>query len=164
LNENARISAYKAIGGAADLGKLFSISGQIPRKAQEAIWSTAMPKLAQMEPAQASQLLNDPRVVIPDSERGPIVESIGYQLNDVDKAKSDEWYGQLSEADKISAIKGIARNLAAKDLVSLSDKLGSMPHDKAWAAGVGVLIDNIKESDPEVAEEWRQALKGAGFK
>lgn len=164
LNDNSRILAYKAIGATADLENLFAISGKLTGKSQEAIWGTALPKLARSEPAQASQLLNDPRVVIPASERGSIVESIGYGFNDADPAKSDVWYASLSAADQIAAMTGIARNLARKDMIRLSEKLGSMPQDKAWAAGVGVLIESIKDADPEVAGEWRQTLKSAGFK
>ena len=164
LNENGQMAAYRAIGSTVGLEDLFAISGKLPEEGLEVVWKTAIPKLANTDPFQAAQLLNDPRVKVSEADRSGTVAAVGTALSRADLAKAEEWYLGLSDADKVPAMRGLARDLASKDVVGLSEKLRKMPRDQAWAAGVNVLIESIRRSDPEMASEWQRTLEESGIK
>lgn len=39
-----------------------------------------------------------------------------------------------------------------------------MPQDKKWEQGVRVFVENVQHTDTEMADQWKGALKNAGYK
>ena len=57
----------------------------------------------------------------------------------------------------------MAREMVKSDVPGLVNTLTDSPKDEAWAAGVRVLIDDLKSSDPESAKSWQDLLDNSGI-
>jgi hypothetical protein len=76
--------------------------------------------------------------------------------NDIDAAKS--WVERLPTEDQASGFKGLVASWTKSDPVAASDWLSKQPPGAARDAGARVIIDQIKNTDPEMAEQWRKSL------
>ena len=56
------------------------------------------------------------------------------------------------------AVKGVMKTWCANDIVTASEWLSKQALGPARDAGAKVLIEQIKDTDPEMAEQWRKSL------
>jgi hypothetical protein len=87
----------------------------------------------------------------------------GWAKQDVEAARS--WVENLPAKDLPKGVQGLMNPWMKSDPVAASEWLAKMPAGPARDAGAKVIISPVKNTDPEMAEQWRQSLtpqKGNG--
>lgn len=166
-SEGLKREAYKAIGsvvGTQGLDSLKVAAADIPESYRNAFMTAALPAIIHRDPLAAVTLLENGSVVPDVDERPGMLTRLGENLGDSDLAYALGWLERLSPGDQPHAMKGIALKMAMADVEGLASMLSRIPQDKTWEAGVSVLIESIKDSDPEMAKKWQDALPGNGKK
>ena len=64
----------------------------------------------------------------------------------------------LPDDHKVAAFRGVATEMAGSDTVGLSERLAEMPKGPVRDAGIGVLLGELRRSDPEMAAAWEKEL------
>jgi hypothetical protein len=75
-----------------------------------------------------------------------------------DLPAAQQWVEKLSEADATKGYQGLMTTWMKTDPVAASAWLSTQPLGSAREAGARVVIDQIKDTDPEMAEQWRKTL------
>ena len=166
-DDASRIEAYRAIGAATrseDFDSLFGLIGSLPEKHRNSFIVAAIPSLANDDPKKAAQLLEGGKLLLNELSRNRLVAEVAIKLANSDPSYATHWMDRLPQEQQPYAMEGVARQMANYDLQGLSDRLAQSPRDKKWAAGVKVLIESIRASDPEMSESWQNALNTSGFK
>lgn len=68
------------------------------------------------------------------------------------------WYEQLPQDQRVSAMKGIAHELARDDIVRLGDWLNTKERNEEWAIGASIIVQHLNYSDSQAAAVWKKAL------
>lgn len=122
-------------------------------------FDSAIPYLIEEDPNKIAKLLLGDEVPLSASKKREVLASLGSRFNASNPAFASDWLLSLPTGDQPFAMKGIAENMAKSDINELAKMLGPMAHDDTWKMGVEILIDNIKNSDPQMAQTWRSQLK-----
>jgi len=69
--------------------------------------------------------------------------------------------GKLPAADAPKGVQGLMTTWMKSDPVAASAWLSNQPTGPARDAGARVVIEQIKDTDPEMAEQWRKTLPPA---
>jgi hypothetical protein len=80
--------------------------------------------------------------------------------SDFDFAK--EWAFKQSAANQPSAVAGFIQGWVKSDAQGASKWLAELPDGPTRVAGIEVLVEEIHETDPQAAAEWRKLLPQAG--
>ena len=75
-----------------------------------------------------------------------------------DLSAAQQWVENLPETDAAKGYQGLMTTWMKTDPVAASGWLSSQPLGPAREAGARVLISQIKDTDPEMAEQWRKTL------
>jgi hypothetical protein len=160
-DEASKIQAYRAIGSsvtAFNYEVTLAAAGELSDSQRKAFMATAIPSISFTDPIKAVAMLARNEIPTDDKRRGEILTKVAVNLANSDLAGADQWMKSLPESQQPFVMKGIAKELAKKDVKALSERLARMRMDASWAAGVKVLIANIKSSDPAMAKTWQDAL------
>lgn len=96
---------------------------------------------------------------LPPQERENGCKVVAYRLASNNISDAQEWMSKLPIEEQPHAMTGIATQMAQRDVQELGRYLNTIEKDKAWAAGVQVLISTIEPGDANMANTWKQALK-----
>ena len=91
--------------------------------------------------------------------RSKVIQAVSEQYAAKDSAAAFQWIATLGKDLQAQAMQAFATQRARTDIVSLAEQLGDMPKDANWRVAVTVLISKLRNSDPERADQWEQALK-----
>jgi hypothetical protein len=75
-----------------------------------------------------------------------------------DLQAAKQWVEKLPDSDAPKGVQGLMTNWMKSDPVAASGWLSTQPAGPARDAGAKVLIIQIKDTDPEMAEKWRKTL------
>ncbi|YCM45251.1 hypothetical protein V2O64_04340 [Verrucomicrobiaceae bacterium 227] len=92
-----------------------------------------------------------------------IYEALVEELAKRDPEAAQKWLGELEGGDRAPALEAMARMMVRSDVEGLVGTLSEVPRDEGWAAGVRVLIDDLKSSDPKTSATWTEVLENRGF-
>lgn len=163
---DSRSKAYVTIGGEVG-GRGFEETLRITRSLPEAdrayFMGGAMPYLARTDPKRALELLTDPSLPINKEIRQDTLSRVSGHFYQSDPASAQQWMASLPAEDQPSAMEGMANQMVASDIEGLAKMLGSIPRNETWASGVRVLVEDLKNSDPEMAKQWQESLSAAGY-
>lgn len=167
IDADARQTAYRAIGrvlggGAAD--DIVTTAAVLPEGDRASLFAAALPVLARENPDEAVALIEKTNTLLAGEERQGVYALLGERLGRDDASRALQWLGQLGQDDQPAAMTGIATEMARADIQRLGKLLASMPQNRTWDAGVRVLVENLKDSDPELAKQWKDALNARGKK
>ena len=71
---------------------------------------------------------------------------------------AQQWVEKLPATDAPKGVQGLMTTWMRSDPIAASQWLSAQPTGPARDAGARVVIDQIKDTDPEMAERWRKAL------
>jgi hypothetical protein len=75
-----------------------------------------------------------------------------------DLPAAQQWVEKLPATDATKGYQGLMTTWMKADPVAASGWLSAQPTGPAREAGAQVLISAIKDTDPEMAEQWRKTL------
>jgi len=167
LPEGTRQKAYDSIAkvvGQQGLQSVLAAASTLPEGQRASFIATAMPEAATENPQEAAAYLLDKATPIEAKARPDLVTKVANKLASSDLQYANEWMKQLPEAEQPDAMEGIAAKMVDNDIHGLSEMLGSMPKDRIWERGTRILIRSLRQSDPEMAKQWRELMISAGYK
>lgn len=112
---------------------------------------------------RTAALLDEHGDLLDDSAANSALNTIGSRLADDDPARAREWMADLPEQQQPAAMRGFASRMVKADPLGFADMLASGPRNETWAAGVRVLVDELRASDREAAKQWEEQLHDAGY-
>lgn len=95
---------------------------------------------------------------LPADRRDEIISMAADIMAHRNENEAIAWLDSVAGNDKPGVMKGLARTMAANDPGKLGKFLNSLPHDNAWAVGVGIMIRATETVDAKKAEPWKAAL------
>jgi hypothetical protein len=75
-----------------------------------------------------------------------------------DLPAAQAWVAKLPASDAPKGVQGLMTTWMKADPVAASGWLTALPVGPAREAGARVVIEQIKDTDPEMAEQWRKTL------
>jgi hypothetical protein len=86
-------------------------------------------------------------------------ESVGAVYASKDIRKAINWAISVSDRNlQGSAVAGVVKYWSLSDVRSASEWLGTFPQGPVRDAGAMILIERIRDTDPEMAGEWQKSL------
>lgn len=167
MDPSARQAAYRSIGGEIGGGGadgIVAAAEGLPEADRKSLLSTALPRLVMEKPDEAVGLIDQNKTLLGSVEKQHLYGLLGEKLGRNDTSGALQWMAHLGEDEQPAAMRGIATEMARVDIQGLGKLLTSMPQDRTWEAGVRVLVGNLKDSDPELAQQWKDALIARGYK
>lgn len=164
-NKEARNRAYNSIAkitGETSVEATIQAVDRLPDADQAGFVATALPEIASRDPKKAAEfLLDSPYVAKLDARGlGEAYQTVGRRLvAKGDSAYAQEWLGRLPDDRQADAMRGIAGEMVQSDIMGLSNMLSALPEGKARETGAKVLIQELRKSDPQMAEQWESSLK-----
>jgi hypothetical protein len=78
-----------------------------------------------------------------------------------DLENAQQWVEKLSVTDKPKGTRGLVAQWMKTDPIAASEWLSKQPAGPARDAGAQEIINQIKDTDPETAEQWRKSMTHA---
>jgi hypothetical protein len=75
-----------------------------------------------------------------------------------DREAAQQWVEKLPPADQPKGIQGLVASWMKTDPIAASDWLSKQAAGPARDAGAQEIINQIKDTDPEMAEQWRKSM------
>jgi hypothetical protein len=118
---------------------------------------------ASQKPENAVKILEDPAMLEKlgaDFRQKMLLETVRTWA-DRNLEAAQQWVEKLPASDAPDAVQGLMTTWMKSDPVAASGWLSNQPTGPAREAGARVVIDQIKDTDPEMAEQWRKTLPQA---
>jgi hypothetical protein len=135
-------------------------AGAQPGPQQQEIYREIGRTTAYQNPANAVKMLEDP--VLSDKLgagfRQNMIHATVTTWANQDLQAAKQWVEKLPASDALNGVQGLMSTWMKTDPVAASGWLSSQPAGPARDAGAQVLISQIKDTDPEMAEQWRKTL------
>jgi hypothetical protein len=135
-------------------------AGAQPGPQQQEVYREIGRTSAYQNPANAVKMLEDP--VVSDKLgaefRQNMINSTVTTWANQDLQAAKRWVETLPESDAPNAVQGLMTTWMKSDPMAASGWLSTQPQGLARDAGARVLISQIKDTDPEMAEQWRKTL------
>ncbi|MBN8456534.1 MAG: hypothetical protein J0M04_01620 [Verrucomicrobia bacterium] len=118
---------------------------------------------ALQQPENAVKILEDPILSekIGSDFRQEMLNATVATWAKQDLSAARDWVERLPEADSAKGYQGLMTSWMKADPVAASEWLSKQAVGPARDAGAKVLIEQIKDTDPERAEQWRKSLAPA---
>lgn len=162
-----RNAAYEAAGLHLGMEKGYDATmsqlRELPEADQAGFLRGAIPQLVGEDPQNVVELLNNPNAPISGETRMIALSNVGRILSRNDPESAQKWLSELEGSDRAPAMEAMARVMIKSDVEGLVETLSEVPKDEGWAAGVRVLIDDLKSSDPQTSQTWTELLEKSGF-
>lgn len=163
LSGEAKDSAVRTVIGhlaKSDVEKALQISGSMEPAIQQELYREISRSAAYHDTVNAIKIIEDPALSqkIGSDFRS---EFINHTVQNWAKSNQDEaidWVESLPDADKSKGIQGVVATWMKADPIAASEWLSQQPPGPARDAGAQEIINQIKDTDPERAEEWRQSM------
>jgi hypothetical protein len=150
--------------GVGGVEKMSEVIESVPKADRQEFVGKALETACSRDPKAVAGYLAGDAIEKPGPQNGQdLIVRLGERLQESDSAYASKWMEEISADDRPLAMRGIATQMARSDVVGLSSMLSTMRRDTAWAEGVRVLAKALEASDREMADNWRTALKSAGY-
>ena len=166
-NEASKMEAYKAIGeitNASNYESFLASVGELTERQKREFMAAAIPGISRSDPKMAADMLTRNEIPINDERRSQLLTTVALKLAGSDASYADKWMKDLPEDQQPFAMRGIAEEMARRDIKKLSENLVGAPRNENWKAGVRVLISNLWSSDPVMAKSWQESLDAQEIK
>ncbi len=160
---NDRLTAIKGIiraEGARNVDATLDLVTKVEQGQQQVVYREVAKSFVYGNSAAAVRLLEDPQSAA-DLGAGFRSEMLDHTVQvwakqDLDSAKS--WVEKLQDGDRASGVRGLMNPWMKSDPVAASEWLGKLPAGSSRDAGAKVIIEQVKDTDPQMAEQWRKSL------
>lgn len=115
---------------------------------------------AMESPLDAVKFLEDPGLsaIVGEAFRGRMLDLTVQSWANQDLDAARQWVEQLKRADKANGVRGLMTPWMKSDPIAASDWLSKQSPGSARDAGARVIIEQIENTDPGLADQWRKSL------
>lgn len=161
---SASVAASRAIGktmGQQGIDKAIQYIGTMPAGYRsEALAAAFQQASTSREDAGAViRLLNDRNSLQGDAAAPKVYQNAFRTLAAHDPAAAKAALADVAPESRVSAMKGLAQSLAKSDVAELGGWLNQLPRSPEWTEAGRVLVNEIRDFDPELAAKWEAALE-----
>lgn len=146
------VAGFKGLDAAEELGRGLKADDQ------KSFWGEALPTLAYQNPKELVDYLKNNQVPMDGADKKSVLAALGENLSSTESSYAVTWMNSLSPVDQPAAMSGISRQMAKADILQLSQLLSNSPQDEKWLVGAKVLVENVRNSDPEMAKKWQNSI------
>jgi hypothetical protein len=163
VREDQRSYAWRGIAkeiAVTSMERALEIAKSTPLDCQADVYKEIGRATAYQSPANAVKILEDPVLSekIGAKFRQEMLDNTVRTWAKQDLPAAQQWVEKLSETDAAKGYQGLMTTWMKADPVAASAWLSTQPLGPARDAGAQVLISQIKDTDPEMAEQWRKTL------
>ena len=140
--------------------KALELASHAALATQQNLYREIARTLAYQNPVDAVRILEDPTFPekIGTAFRQEMLNATVTTWAKQDLSAAQQWVEKLPETDAAKGYQGLMTTWMKTDPVAASGWLSTQPLGPAREAGARVLISQIKDTDPEMAEQWRKTL------
>ena len=163
LREADRIQALRGIAkklAETDTDKALLIAQNAAPSDQQDIYREIARASAYQAPANAVKMLEDTTLSekLGSDFRQAMLDNTVQTWAKQDLSAAQQWVEKLPTTDAPKGVQGLMTTWMKTDPIAASGWLSTQPASPARDAGARVLISQIKDTDPEMAEQWRKTL------
>ena len=166
MTEESRVDAIRGIARAAALKRgdveiaASSWAASLGEAGQSSFYRAATEYNCYSDPVAAAKMLTEQNISkLVDKDLTAASQLVGLNYAKMKGANpAISWAMTLADVAKPSAISGIMNHWVAEDPVAASEWLSKQPAGPARDAGAQEIINQIKDTDPETAEQWRKSM------
>ena len=163
---NGREAAFRGIAkqlANEDFNKALTVAKGEEAPLRQAVLREVARATAYRKPENAVTILQDPVLSreIGTDFRQEMLNTTVTTWAKQDLSAAQQWVEKLPEADAAKGYQGLMTSWMKTDPVAASEWLSKQALGPARDAGAKVLIEQIKDTDPERAEQWRKSLAPA---
>ena len=158
-----RLAAIKGViraEGARNADATLNLVTKVEPSQQQDVYREVAKSFVYGNSAAAVRLIEDPQS-LQDLGAGFRSEMLDHTVQvwakqDLDSAKT--WVEKLPDEDKANGVRGLMNPWMKSDPVAASQWLATLPAGPVRDEGAKVVIEQVKNTDPEMAEQWRKSL------
>jgi len=143
-----------------DLDAAFKMAEKADPSQRQDVYREVARQVTYSNPQDAVKLLEDPKMagILGSGFRSEMLDHTvrGWTKTDLDAARS--WVEKLPATDLPMGVQGLMNPWMKSDPVAASEWLARLPAGPARDAGARAIIEQVKNTDPEMAEQWRKSL------
>ena len=140
--------------------KALEVASHAATATQQDLYREIARTLAYQNPVSAVRILEDPtfgeKIGIDFRQQMLNATATTWAKQDLPAAK--QWVEKLPATDAPNGVQGLMTTWMKSDPVAASGWLSAQPTGPARETGARVVIEQIKDTDPEMAEQWRKTL------
>jgi hypothetical protein len=116
--------------------------------------------LALSNPIYAIQMIEDDKLseTIGSDFRNEMINHTVQNWAKQDLKEAQQWVEKLPATDQPKGVQGLVATWMKADPIAASEWLSQQPVGPARDAGAQEIINQIKDTDPEMAEQWRKSM------
>lgn len=169
LTGQDRLRAIEGIATATvqkNFDEVLKLSGSLEGADQSRFLATALKttKPEDFEQVLAKVSSGELRKNLGSDDYNEVIKEVGVRLAVTNSEKALEWCDTLPQDLRSNAVRGVATEMANQDIGRLANWLSAKEHNDEWAIGASILIKHLDYTDPESAQQWKDALSASSKK
>ena len=159
-----RAQDFAAIGAEVERGNLDAALGYsdlIPLDARSGFVIAAFDTAASGDDLTGTiKLLNETSAMdrIPKQARDALYEKAMTSLAERNLDDAKRAVEDIPTDSRAASMRGLAKAMAKVDIAGLGEWLAHQPKDEGWREAGRVLVDEIRDFDPDLANQWEKSL------
>jgi hypothetical protein len=159
-NRNAGLRGILRSIAYSDFDASLTLAESVPLAEQPDMYREVARAAAYQNPGNAVKVLEDPVLSqkIGADFRQAMLDNTVQTWSKQDLPAAQQWVANLPATDAPMGVQGLMTTWMKTDPIAASAWLSTQPLGPARDVGARVLISQIKDTDPEMAEQWRKTL------
>jgi len=160
LRDNALKGFVNSCSKNGDLSNALNIASTADLKVQQNLYREISKTSALNNPANALLIIEDAQLSekIGAEFRNEMINHTVQNWAKQDREAAQQWVEKLPAADQTKGTQGLVAQWMKTDPIAASEWLSQQPAGPARDAGAQEIINQIKNTDPEMAEQWRKSM------
>lgn len=160
LRDNALKGFVNSCSKNGDLSNALKIASTADLKVQQNLYREISKTSALNNPANALLIIEDAQLSekIGAEFRNEMINHTVQNWAKQDREAAQQWVEKLPAADQPKGTEGLVAQWMKTDPIAASEWLSQQPAGPARDAGAQEIINQIKNTDPEMAEQWRKSM------
>jgi hypothetical protein len=144
----------------SDFDQALTIAKSVSETQQQDVFREIARSSAFENPQNAISMINDTTLSekLGEQFRNEMINHTVQNWAKQDREAAQQWVEKLPPADQPKGIQGLVASWMKTDPIAASDWLSKQAAGPARDAGAQEIINQIKDTDPEMAEQWRKSM------
>lgn len=143
-----------------DFQKALDLAGQVSTPMQQDVYREIARASAFQSPQQAVAMINDKSLSekLGTDFRSEMINHTVQNWAKQNLEEAQQWVEKLPATDQPKGVQGLVASWMKSDPIAASEWLSKQAAGPARDAGAQEIINQVKDTDPEMAEQWRKSM------
>ena len=144
----------------SDFDQALTIAKSVSETQQQDVFREIARSSAYENPQNAVSMINDATLSekLGEQFRNEMINHTVQNWAKQDREAAQQWVEKLPASDQPKGVQGLVATWMKTDPIAASEWLSQQPAGPARDAGAQEIINQIKDTDPEMAEQWRKSM------